>query len=159
MTLLVACLALVGCGQGASPAASSDEVVTRANGVASLTITGNDKMKFNVVAFTVRSGEKVRLTFSNIGSMPVITMGHDLAILKQGVNYKQFASYVQAQGGPDPAGKLSPELVEKTITFSRLLGPGESEVLEFTAPSPGAYPYVCTFPSHFAFMHGVMTVE
>jgi azurin len=40
------------------------------------------------------------------------------------------------------------------------LGPGEEEIVSFTAPKEkGAYEYVCTFPGHVAMMRGTMTVQ
>ena len=34
----------------------------------------------------------------------------------------------------------------------------EKSVIIFTAPSPGDYPYVCTFPGHALLMRGMMHV-
>ena len=46
------------------------------------------------------------------------------------------------------------------IASTRLLGPGESEVVIFKAPNEtGEYEYVCTFPGHFAMMRGKMIVR
>jgi len=48
------------------------------------------------------------------------------------------------------------QIVANTI----MLGPGEETTITFTAPSePGDYPYLCSFPGHYATMQGVMTVE
>ena len=43
----------------------------------------------------------------------------------------------------------------------KLLGSGESDTIEFTAPNTsGDYEFLCSFPAHlFAGMRGVMTVE
>ncbi|MDE0837988.1 MAG: plastocyanin/azurin family copper-binding protein [Kiritimatiellae bacterium] len=40
-----------------------------------------------------------------------------------------------------------------------MLGPGEEDVVTFTAPAAGTYNYLCTFPGHYAVMNGVMTVK
>ena len=48
---------------------------------------------------------------------------------------------------------------EKVIVRTQLLGPGESETVEFTAPAAGTYTFLCTFPGHNLNMRGVMTVE
>jgi azurin len=162
--LFIACLSALilaaGCDKPDFSKAAASGPVVRANGVAQLTITGNDQMKFDVTAFTVKSGETVRITFKNVGTMPVNTMGHDLVILKQGQDYKQFASEVAAQqtaSGEHDA--LPASLADQVIGYTNILGPGEQATIEFKAPAPGAYPYLCTFPGHFVFMNGVMTVE
>ena len=45
------------------------------------------------------------------------------------------------------------------IAATKLLGPGESETISFTAPEPGDYQFVCSFPGHFAMMRGIMVVK
>jgi len=162
IALLSIPLVLAGCDKPDYSKAAASGPVVRANGAANLTITGNDQMKFDVTAFTVKSGEKVRLTFENVGTMPVTTMGHDLVILQAGKDYKQFASDVAAKDkdkGPEAQGSLPESLVSETIAHTNILGPGEKQTIEFTAPAPGKYSYLCTFPGHFVFMNGVMTVE
>ena len=51
-----------------------------------ITITGNDSMQFDTKEFTVKAGKKVELTFTNAGKLPKLAMGHNLVILKEGVN-------------------------------------------------------------------------
>jgi azurin len=158
--LFVSAMFVNGCGRSGAGGQNAVDPVTRADGVASLTITANDQMKFDVTAFTVHSGETVRITFANVGIMPVRTMGHDLVILKQGRNYKQFAGDVGAQHSAGGNPNAIPEaLVDQVIAYTNILGPGEKTTLEFKAPAPGKYEYLCTFPSHFVFMNGVMTVQ
>jgi len=48
-----------------------------------VTITGNDTMQFDLKSFEVKSGEKVELTFKNVGKIPKIAMGHNLVVLKK----------------------------------------------------------------------------
>jgi azurin len=46
------------------------------------------------------------------------------------------------------------------LYHTKLLNPGESETLEFTAgPEKGEYPYLCTFPGHPRIMQGTLKVE
>ena len=40
-------------------------------------------MQFDLKSFDVKAGEKVELTFKNIGKIPKIAMGHNLVILKK----------------------------------------------------------------------------
>ena len=52
-------------------------------------------------------------------------------------------------------------LQTQILASSKLLGPGEMDSINFTAPSePGNYTFLCSFPAHmFAGMRGIMTVE
>ena len=122
-----------------------------------VTITGNDTMQFDKKAFTVTAGQKVKLTFKNIGMLPKAAMGHNLVILKKGVNKIEFATAAIPAG---PAAEYIPAAKKKEIlAYTKLLGPKETESIFFTAPEPGKYDYLCTFPGHFALMNGVMTVK
>jgi azurin len=54
-----------------------------------------------------------------------------------------------------PPGKAAMILAQ-----TKLLGPGESETIDFKAPTqPGEYPFLCTFPGHFAMMKGKLVVK
>ena len=46
----------------------------------------------------------------------------------------------------------------RVIAATPQIGPGESVTIEFTAPSPGDYPFVCTFAGHGDVMRGVLHV-
>lgn len=121
-------------------------------------ITGNDTMQFDLKTFEAKAGEKVELTFKNIGKIPKIAMGHNLVILKKGVSAIAFGQ--KAMGAGANATNALPDSVKgDTIAATKLLGPAESETITFTAPDAGDYEYVCTFPGHFAMMRGVMKVK
>ena len=122
-------------------------------------ITGNDAMQFDVKKFQASPGEPLKLTFKNIGSLPKIAMGHNLVILKKGVDALAFGQKVLASGG-SVNNALPKSLLGEVLAHSKLLGPGESETIILTAPTkPGDYHYVCTFPGHFAMMRGTMEVK
>jgi azurin len=131
-----------------------------ANDVAKeIVITGNDAMQFDLKKFDVSPGESVRLTLKNIGSIPKIAMGHNLVVLKKGVDALAFGQKVLASGG-SATNALPKSLLGDVIAHTKLLGPGESEAISFSAPKEsGDYQYVCTFPGHFAMMRGVMEVK
>ena len=132
-------------------------VATSTHAAQKVFITGNDTMQFDKREFTVKSGEKVELEFKNIGKLPKIAMGHNLVILKQGISSLKFGQKVMSLGAS--ASNVLPEgSMEDVIAATKLLGPGESETISFTAPEPGDYQFVCSFPGHFAMMRGIMVV-
>ena len=61
--------------------------------------------------------------------------------------------------GANATNALPDSVKGDVIAATKLLGPAESETISFTAPEPGDYEYVCTFPGHFAMMRGIMNVK
>tara|TARA_Y200000002_G_scaffold371567_1_gene368368 strand:+ start:1021 stop:1476 length:456 start_codon:yes stop_codon:yes gene_type:complete len=124
-----------------------------------ITISGNDTMQFDVKNFEVKAGKSVIITFKNAGKLPKIAMGHNLVLLKKGITAISFGQKALGAGA-NAVNALPDSLKGDVIASTKLLGPGEEEVLSFTAPKEtGAYEYVCTFPGHFAMMRGTMTVK
>ena len=115
-------------------------------------------MKYNVEAFEVTAGQKVSVTLKNIGTAPKASMGHNFIALKTNVKGLVFV-----EAGSMHAGKeyIAPETEKDIIAKTKVLGPGESDTVTFTAPYvKGPYEYVCSFPGHYGGgMKGVMTVQ
>lgn len=148
-----------GSSSGKQMAAPVDPVSV-VDGVTVVEMTGNDQMKYNLDAFSVPADGQVKLTFRNIGKMPKAAMGHNVVFLNKGANANAFAS-AAASARENNYIPTDPAMKEQIIVATELLGPGESDTIEFTAPSePGEYEFICSFPAHmFAGMRGVMTVE
>lgn len=122
-------------------------------------ITGNDQMQFNIREFTVEAGEEVEIIFKNIGKLPKIAMGHNLVILQKGISALSFGNKA-LKAGANATNALPESVKGDVLANSKLLGPGESEILKFKAPvESGMYQFVCTFPGHYAMMRGVMVVK
>lgn len=159
-----ALLVLAGCGrkETAAPQAANTPPpaasVPAAPAVLHVEITANDAMKFNVTRFEARPGQQVKLTLVNIGSMPKAAMGHNLVLLKKGVDAKAFADASVAAMANDyfPADRA-----DQVIAYTKMLGPKQTDEITFQAPmEPGEYEYLCTFPAHFiSGMKGVLVVK
>ncbi|TVP79180.1 MAG: azurin [Puniceicoccaceae bacterium] len=132
--------------------------VTVVDGVTIVEMTGNDRMKFNLESFTVPAGSPVKLIFTNVGRMPKASMGHNVVFLNAGVDANAFVAAAASARDND---YIPSALKDQIFAYTKLLGPGEKDTIEFIAPEvPGEYPYVCSFPAHlFAGMGGVMIVE
>jgi len=125
---------------------------------AKIEITGNDQMQYSIKAFEVTEGQKVVLSFKHIGQLPVIAMGHNVIILAADTAVPAFATKCAPakDTGYIPQDE---ESKKEMIAHTKMLGGGESDEITFTAPAPGKYPFICSFPGHFAIMQGVMTVN
>ena len=115
-------------------------------------LTANDQLKFDKIELHVKANEKVTLTLKNVGTMPKEAMGHNFVLLKDGTDLSAFST--SAISAPDHIPANNPAIIAHT----KLLGPGESDTIEFTVPA-GTYTYICSFPGHYMTMTGVLTAE
>ena len=130
-------------------------VVVDAKGVANVTITSNDGMRFDVRKINVSSGQKVRVTLTHTGKLDKRIMGHNVVFLTNGVKPSAFA--VKAAAARD--NDYIPEGTTEVIAHTKMIGGGETTVIEFIAPEAGTYNYICSFPGHYAMMKGKLIVE
>jgi putative membrane-bound dehydrogenase-like protein len=113
------------------------------------------QMKFSLPEFTVKPGQRVRLTLSNPDEMQ-----HNLLILRTGTLEAVGALADAMARTPDAAERNYVPPTPDVMQSTRLIDPGETYTLEFVAPrQAGDYPYVCTFPGHWRVMQGTMKVE
>lgn len=112
------------------------------------------QLKFALPEFTVKPGQRVRITLSNPDDMQ-----HNMLILRPGT-IEAVGSLADAMvAAPDAAERQYIPPTPDVMWYTPLVEPGESTVLEFTAPrQENDYPYVCTFPGHWRVMQGVMKV-
>jgi azurin len=117
-------------------------------------MSGSDLMRFSATRIEVKAGQKVKLEMKNAGALPKEAMGHDLVVLKPGADVTAFAMKAMSAKATDyiPAD-------DQIIAHTRLLGPGESQTIEFDLPGPGTYPFLCTFPGHVGLMNGQLVAE
>jgi azurin len=121
-------------------------------------IKGTDDMKFSVTAITAKPGERIRVVLVSVGSMPKMVMAHNFVLLKKGADQQAF---VNASALARDTAFIAPAQKANVLAATALAGAGEKVEVIFTAPKvAGTYPYVCSFPGHFAAgMKGVLTVK
>jgi azurin len=123
-----------------------------------ITMTGTDNMKFDVTAIRAKPGERIRVVLTTVGKMPKIAMAHNFVLLKKGAAVDAF---IQASALARATDFIPPAQKEDVLAATGLAGAGETVEVTFTAPKvSGAYPYVCSFPGHYALgMRGMLTVR
>ncbi|MEO6525096.1 MAG: PVC-type heme-binding CxxCH protein [Gemmatimonadaceae bacterium] len=112
------------------------------------------QMKFSLPNFTVKPGQRVRLTLTNPDEMQ-----HNLVIVKPGTTEAVGVLADALARTPDAAERNYIPPTPDVVSSTKLVDAGQSFTLEFTAPrQTGDYPYICTFPGHWRIMQGMMKV-
>lgn len=135
--------------QAAAPAAGAARTID---------IQGTDAMKFSVTTITAKPGEKIRVVLTSVGTMPKMVMAHNWILLKKTADAQAFAN---AGALARDTGFIATAHKADVIAATTLVGAGEKAEVTFTAPKvAGQYPYLCSFPGHFAAgMKGTLTVK
>lgn len=120
----------------------------------------DDKIKFDVGAFDAKPGQKITVTFKNVGNTPKFSMGHNFVLLDKSVTEQNVTKFLDA-ASTEASHDYVPPNAKEVLAHSKLLGPGETDVITFTAPFvPGDYLYLCSFPGHYSQgAKGIMTVK
>ena len=140
-----------------APAAMEPEpVLVEPDANGEIIILVDDLMSYSVSRMQVRAGELVRIVLRHEGRLPVESMGHNIVFLKAGVDANAFAlsAVTERDNGYLPLNSEA-----SVLAASELIGGGQETVVEFTAPGPGTYTYVCTWPGHYLMMRGEMVVS
>jgi azurin len=123
--------------------------------VANIVLTSNDLMQYNTNEIKAKAGQKVKLTLRHIGKLDINVMGHNVVILKQGVDLTEFAG----KAATERENKYIPKDSQDIIAHTDLIGGGQVTSIEFEAPEAGIYDFLCSFPGHSGIMKGKFIVE
>lgn len=118
-----------------------------------ITLSSNDKLRFDIEEITVYEGQTIRLTLNHNGTMPSTAMGHNFVLKENSIPLFDFGEKAMRSVNN---GYL-PE--ENVIVGSTVIGGGESTTVEFKAPKKGSYDYLCTFTGHYPVMNGTLIVK
>lgn len=149
-------LPLVACGgkkeAEKAPESSAPAVTTPQVQVVTIRPVG-EEMRYDTTEFTVKAGTPVKVVMQNTATQPA--MHHNVVITKPGTNTDEVG--IAAVQAGEAAGYVPTH--DAILFFTPMSAPGETKEVEFTAPAAGDYPYLCTFPGHYALMKGVMHSE
>jgi azurin len=134
------------------PAAGTQKKVRTVN------LTGSDAMKYDVTTIQAHPGETLRIVLKNVGSMPKIAMAHNVVVLKPGTD---GAAFTTAGIAARDTEFIAPSAKASVLAATALAGAGETVEVMFKVPAkPATYPFVCTFPGHYAAgMHGTIVAK
>jgi azurin len=141
MTLYSSC----GTASAAEKAAKAEKITVATNG---------DQLAFDKTKLKAKPGQSVTLTFKNTASKNS-GLQHNWVLTQPEKGDAVGMAGIQA----GPTKDYVPEGSD-VLAHTKLVNPGESVTITFTAPSqPGDYPYICSFPGHYTTMKGVLTVK
>ena len=114
-----------------------------------------NQMQFAPAELRVRAGQPVRLVFENPDLMP-----HNLLLTAPDAAEEVGALADAMAAEPGALARHYVPASPRILHATPLVEPGQRAELVFTAPpTPGRYPYLCTFPGHWRMMRGVLIVE
>ena len=134
-----------------NPAATEPQVPMDADTrVMEMSSTGIE-LSYDVTEIRMKPGERIVIRYNNASDM-----AHNVVIVKSeaDINPVGIAAIAAQQDEFIP-----PSEKDRILAASKLAYPGDTVSLEFTAPGPGVYPYICTFSGHFTMMQGRIVVE
>ncbi len=111
-------------------------------------------LKYDVLNVTASAGRPIALVFTNADQLQ-----HNLVVVKPGSIEKCCTAADGMAAQPDAIAKNYIPSIADILQATKLLNPGETEVLKFDAKTPGDYPYFCTFPGHCHIMRGTLKVQ
>ena len=152
LVMVFSLITLISCGGDNG----SDSAKNKAPNIVEVNLTANDQMMYNLNSIVAKEGDLIKVNFENIGKMPKSTMGHNFIILKPDVDLASFAAKAMLAKETE---YIPVDERDNILVHSKLLGPGEKKVIEFTAPAKGTYKFICTFPGHYITMQGNLIVR
>lgn len=118
----------------------------------SITLGTKPGLKFDNELIEIKAGTKVKLTFNNNDDML-----HNLVITAPGKGEEVGQKAMDMGLNGTNAGYIPN--TNAVLYHTCLIQPETSQSIYFTAPKPGDYPYICSFPGHSFVMKGVMRVR
>ena len=119
-----------------------------------LSIDSTDQMTFSAKEMTVAADcTEVKLTLHHVGKLAKNVMGHNWVLTKTS-DYQPVAQDGM-KAGLDNGYLVADDA--RVIAYTKLLGGGESDSITFPVSKlekGGDYTFFCSFPGHWAVMHG-----
>ena len=145
-------------------AAVSSSFVLAVTGIAAaeeprtVTLIGTDDMKWDVTRIEAAPGETIRVIVKNVTRLGNVANPHNFVLVREDTDLDRFVTVSSMARRHE---YIAPQMRDQVIAATGLADGGEAVEVTFTVPEEeGEYPYVCTFPGHYAAgMKGVLVVE
>ena len=138
-----------------SPSAATSPVAGGTVELEMETATGSDDFHFVPETLSAPAGSTIKLVFNN-RTDPDDEIGHNWVLVKPGQEASVLENGIKAGDDRDWLDVDDPDIIAAT----RLIEGKQRDRIDFDAPPPGTYVFVCTFPEHYAGgMQGTLTIQ
>jgi azurin len=114
--------------------------------------TDGDLLEFKQKELSCPSGAHVRLTFRHTGKY--VSFEHNWVLILP----KTFDAVTAAAVAAGEKQGWLPRGDKRILAATPMCGKGQVAMVEFVAPAPGDYPFICSYPGHAQSMWGVLHV-
>ena len=132
--------------------------LAQAAGNCTVSLKGDDAMKFDLKEATVSAGcAKITIELTHTGKLPAAAMGHNVVISKT----PDLAGIARDAIKAGAAKSYVPDGDARVIAHTKIIGGGEKTTITFPGKAltaGGDYSFFCSFPGHSALMKGTLTL-
>src|SRR5581483_5194690 len=106
-----------------------------------------ETMAYDRTLIEAKAGSTITVTLKNNATSAA--MKHNFVLVRPG---QDIIVGQQAMNAGEAKDWIPENVGNAILAHSKLSQPGSSVSVTFTVPPPGEYPYICTYPGHFATM-------
>ncbi len=121
-----------------------------------IVVKGISGLKYDTTKIQVKPGERLTITMKNTDP----AMPHNWVLVTPFAYQRIGDASMKMLSDPKAAAKLYVPDSKDVLAHTSVVNPGQSDSVTFDAPStPGEYPFMCTYPGHWALMKGILIVQ
>ena len=146
--LAAVALTASGCAEPSGPSPEQAALFARPVDAELVVPADKNAMRYSVGRVEAPAGATVRLVMDNsVTTSPA--MVHNVVVVRDEPSVERVgrAAATVPDNIPDDGAILA---------YTPLTRPGQRSAVVFTMPPPGEYPFLCTFPGHWATMQGTL---
>lgn len=132
--------------------------LAQAAGNCTVSLKGDDAMKFDLKEATVSAGcATITVELTHTGKLPAAAMGHNVVISKT----PDLAGLARDAIKAGAAKSYVPDGDARVIAHTKIIGGGETTKITFPGKAlvaGGDYSFFCSFPGHSTLMKGKLVV-
>ncbi|MFT0548370.1 azurin [Allopusillimonas ginsengisoli] len=125
----------------------------------SVTVESNDAMQYNTKEIVIdKTCKEFTVKLLHVGKLPAAAMGHNWVLTKEADKQAVATEGMTAGAANDYVKGDDP----RVLAHTKVIGGGEETEVTFDVAKLSAaekYSFFCSFPGHYAIMHGVVKLS